>query len=697
MAGSFEIFRKYQRSLLVFVAILAMLAFFVLPPFLQLGSGFAAGDPVVATWRGGELRESGLARAVAMRTVLNRFLFEAVAAAGRDPSQMRPLSENEEDVVRTMVLAGEARANGIVVSNAAINRLLGQMTGDMVKPEQFEELIDRLRSGPFAVSQGDVFEALRTVYLADLVRRLFLVGFTGDPPGQRWDYFRRLEQEANLEVVPVPVAGFLDQVPPPPQATLQAFFARYKEALPEVGNPEPGFKEPQRVSIEYLVAPRAELEAEALGKVTDEEVKADYEKNKDQRYKVKPPAADEAKPESEPEAKPGEPSASIDPAEAETDPKPVATGESSTASEPEPKPEAEAKPAPEPEAEAKPAPEPEAEPKPESPGTEKPVAEATYEPLEKVAADIRRRLAADAVRARVEEIFTEVNAEISRYAEQRVLFEAEVTTGAPPQKPDIERIARENGLVAGKLERVSRLDVTGTGGLAGTFEFVPDRRSPMGFRQVAWPDQVFVPDSRIQILRPTLTTDSNGDRYVWWKTEERASFVPGFSERAADVEQAWRAIEARPLARKAAEALVKAAGAGTLAEAVGPEPQYEARSVGPFTWMQRSPQSFGSAPEVAEPEGLELPGEAFMEAVFALEPGGTTVVFNRPRTICYAVRLVGYEPDEATLRERFLDIRTDQRRLVPLAQEEEEQALEAWITAVERGRDLSWKRPPRGR
>ena len=33
MAGSFEIFRKYQRSLLVCVAILAMLAFFVLPPF----------------------------------------------------------------------------------------------------------------------------------------------------------------------------------------------------------------------------------------------------------------------------------------------------------------------------------------------------------------------------------------------------------------------------------------------------------------------------------------------------------------------------------------------------------------------------------------------------------------------------------------------------------------------------------------
>jgi hypothetical protein len=46
MVGSFEFFRKYQRSLLVFVAILAMLAFFVLPPFLQMGDSAASQDPV---------------------------------------------------------------------------------------------------------------------------------------------------------------------------------------------------------------------------------------------------------------------------------------------------------------------------------------------------------------------------------------------------------------------------------------------------------------------------------------------------------------------------------------------------------------------------------------------------------------------------------------------------------------------------
>ena len=62
MAGSFDVFRRYQKSLLVFVAIMAMLAFFVLPPFLQMGSSTLAGDPLVARWSGGELRESDLER-----------------------------------------------------------------------------------------------------------------------------------------------------------------------------------------------------------------------------------------------------------------------------------------------------------------------------------------------------------------------------------------------------------------------------------------------------------------------------------------------------------------------------------------------------------------------------------------------------------------------------------------------------------
>ncbi|MFM8708949.1 MAG: hypothetical protein ACKOHK_12955, partial [Planctomycetia bacterium] len=129
MVGSFEIFRKYQRGLLVCVAILAMLAFFVLPPFLQMGSSAGGQDPVAVSWAGGEMREGGLERTVALRSLVNRFLMESLAAGGREPSRLPLLPEGEEQTVQTTLLAQDAKANGILISDQAINDFLGQLTG----------------------------------------------------------------------------------------------------------------------------------------------------------------------------------------------------------------------------------------------------------------------------------------------------------------------------------------------------------------------------------------------------------------------------------------------------------------------------------------------------------------------------------------------------------------------------------------
>ena len=752
MAGSFDIFRKYQRSLLVFVAILAMLAFFVLPPFLQMGTGMAGTDPVVATWSGGELRESGIARATAMRSVLNQFLLDAVAAAGRDPGRTRLLPDEEEDVVRTMLLAEEARANGLVVSNTAINEFLAQWTNDMVGPAQFEEIIARRRSGPFPVSPSDVFDALRTVLLANRMERLFLTGFAGDPPGQRWDYFRRLEQAANVEVVPVVVERFADQVAAPSRPALEAFFARHQDSLPEARSPDPGFKEPHRVSFDYLVASRAALEQQSLEKVTDEQVKEFYEANKERLYKARPPAAqnpdaekpdpsadakppETAKPESAPsDPKPSDPKpedpkpeddldpeafeavddenteAAVDaPSSTATNSEPQAEdqaeeqGESKPADAPAAKPEEKPGTTPDSKSESKPEAKPEAKPadkpadKPDAKPADKPEQPA-FEPLEKVADEIRRRLAGEDVTKRTEATFATVTAEVSRYAEDRALWQARVTPGAtPPPAPNVDTLAEKYGLTGGRSRRVDRTGAIASGEIASSFELVPDPASPMGFRQVNWVDQMFFPG--MPLLRPVGSRGISGDRYLAWKTEDQPAFVPSFDVKREEVERAWRIVEARPRARKAAEAIVGAAGSGTLAEAAAaaPEPRFEAVSVGPFSWLERGGQPFGSPPTPSQPEALSMPGDEFMKAVFSLEPGGTAVAFNEPRTVCYAIRLVSFEPDESVLRERFLDSRVDQRRLAPIAQQEEVRAVDAWIKDIEKRYALTWKRPPRER
>jgi hypothetical protein len=44
--------------------------------------------------------------------------------------------------------------------------------------------------------------------------------------------------------------------------------------------------------------------------------------------------------------------------------------------------------------------------------------------------------------------------------------------------------------------------------------------------------------------------------FVWWKTEDKAAFVPSFEQARPKVEEAWRLAQARPGSRKEAEALL---------------------------------------------------------------------------------------------------------------------------------------------
>lgn len=307
MAGSFDIFRKYQRQGLAALAILAMVAFFVLPPFLQMGSGRPSGDPVVVSWKGGQLRRSELDYAVSMRSAVNRFLMMAEGMAfNRQPTGAGVFPEDAESVVRMELLAREAAANGIVVSDEAVNDFLDRYTAKRLRSEQLSELIERLR--PMGLTQQGLFATLRSGLAAQTMLSLLQSGFDGDPPGWRWDAFRRLEQSATVEAVPLPVAGFAAEVPLPSAAVLQEFFEKHKERLQGEESPETGFREPHRVKFEYLVAKQEAFEAEAAKGVTDEQITEFYEKNKTTQFRKRPATQDDAdvkpaKPETKPETK----------------------------------------------------------------------------------------------------------------------------------------------------------------------------------------------------------------------------------------------------------------------------------------------------------------------------------------------------------------------------------------------------------
>ena len=426
MAGSFGVFRQYEKAALAALAIMAMLAFFVLPPILQMGGGGSGGpDPMVVSWTGGGLRESGVQRAVIMRKVMNQFLVATMTASGQDPSRMR-LADDEKDVVDTLLLAREAEANGIVISNSAINQFLAEWTNDLVPPKDFDAIVNGI-GGRMGISQEDVFEALRTVLMARRMETLLLggVGFEAAPPGLRWDYYRRLEQGATIEAIPVVAETFVDQLPEPAEPVLRAFFDAHRDELPAARSPAPGFRQPHRARYDYLVAKAGGFRDEEQKKITAEQITAFYEDRKAALFRVKPAETQElgaatsesetmkaaelekdaTKPPAEPVAAPAgvkdgshvprvaaRQVAFRQPQAATTEAPKPATGEAVT--------EAAAPAAPNPVASGSATPA--ASPAATAPATaDAPAQQAEFEPLDKVRADIGKRLTDEAVDTRI--------------------------------------------------------------------------------------------------------------------------------------------------------------------------------------------------------------------------------------------------------------------------------------------------------
>lgn len=735
MAGSFDIFRKYQRSLLVFVAIVAMLAFFVLPPILQMGVGGPAGDPVAVTWKDGAIREAELDRAVAMRTVVNRFLAESAMAAGRDPSQLPLFDDSEEQVVRSMMLAKEAAANGLVVSDSAINDFLGQWTNNLVRPDQFRDIIAGLRLGPMGVSQRDVFDALRTELAARNMFLLFQTGFSGDPPGWRWDYFCRLERQATIEAVPIVVASVADQVPEPSAGELRAFFDRYKEDLPEPRSTDPGFREPHRVKYQYLVARREAFLDKAKAEVTDTEIADYYEKNKATmfRERPKPPAAadkpastsgddpenkgdtpekpqtdDAPKPATEPAEtgdkqgaargrqtfqsvafrQPTEEKPAANAASAKAEAKPEDQAEATAAAKPEAPPGEKSTGNPTEKIDATPA-----APDDKTPDDKTPAEEPKFEPLENVTEEIRNRLAAERADRTIDAIFSAIAGDMTAYAEDLALWQAQQEKGAAPQPPDFDTIAEKQGLEAGRSELVAADEAVAGGGIGQSFEFVPDPASRFGLRQRNWLEQMY--GETAPSLRPVTSRDVAGNRYISWKVEDQPEFTPSFETARPQVEQAWKIVEGRAIAEKKAAALAGEAATKSLTEVVAGQSGLEAVKVGPFSWLSQGTVPQNTPPFVSDPAGLIMPGDELMGAVFALEPGQTATAFNEPQTICYAIRMESVAPPLEDLEKRFLEVKDDQRRIAMVAQREFSTAITDWLEGLEAKYALEWNREPR--
>jgi hypothetical protein len=733
-----------------------MLAFFVLPPFLQMGAGSSSADPIVVSWKGGAVREDQLERAVALRTLANRFLMQAAATAGRDPSRLPAFPEGEELIVREMLLAKEAEKIGLTVSNTAINEFIAAWTNNMVRQDQLDGIIAGLRYGRTPVLAADLFESLRTALVARNTLLLFQTGFSGDPPGWRWDFYKRLEQSATIKAFPVEVENLATSIEAPSESELRAYFEKFKNNLPSARSPNPGFKEPHRVRYTSLMADQKEFEDEAEKTITEKDVKEFYETNKESRFRQSPPDApltQESAPsptDDKSEVKAGKESGEgktlKDSPEAPSQPEQSAKenapkdssekkskesrGQEKDASQPldsessstnhrtrvipvtfQVKEETDGT-----DSSAKDASQqPEKAPvtgaaipdSVEPPPADNPAAtkenkepadssepEMTFQPLEEVAEQIRQEISRQRATETIDAIFSALAADVNAYAEDRALWIARGKDGdKEPTPPDAMKIAEKQSLVAVESDWLTVNEAADSGGIGSSFEFVPDPSSRFGIRQQRWLEVMFG-DGTIP-LRPVTSRDAEGNRYFSWKQDDQEERVPAFEEARDNVEKAWRIVEARPLALEQATSLVAKMNEKGFVESLSKAELEKVQDIGPFTWLTQGAAGVNAAPVLSSPQGLAMPGNAMMQKVFATTEGKSVAVFNEPKTICYVIGVLAFQPPENELQNRFEGILGDQRRLSMVAQTAFAEVFMDWIAGLEKDLELTWNRDPR--
>ncbi len=357
MASPLRLFRKYEYVFLVAFGIMLMIAFVVGPILSDYldsrARSSSGGNPVVVTWKGGELNESDLNAIRSVHLLATRFLRELtsqvevtednvqvnltgksvelikgrrypvnqvtrdqitgdivfeIAVAGelvtipyQSATMVSPKAElitqaaDEEELVRRMVLADKAKQQGVVVGEAAVLDYLDRLYDiEHDKRPDYAAMLKQSTDGRLDMRQ---FVAQVATELS--AQRMLIMsqgGLFAVPPDVMYQCYNKLNRRVTAELLAVDVAGFVDQVGEPSAEEVAAVYEEGKNRFPFPTSSEPGFKRRTKIAFGLMQASFADfLKREMdqiLPTITDAEIEDDYAKNKDAQYTIPelPPA-----------------------------------------------------------------------------------------------------------------------------------------------------------------------------------------------------------------------------------------------------------------------------------------------------------------------------------------------------------------------------------------------------------------------
>ncbi len=765
MASPFTVFRRNQKMMLALLTILAMFGFVFLPMVMDMlgtRTGGTRNPVVVKTNTFGSLRASDIHDLQQNHLKLLQVLTAVVSQSHEQasPESVRRYLENavgfgpttEDNVVNRWLMTKQAEKRGIVISDTLINHFLKGITQNKVSAEQFQTAF---RSAGMNVRQ--FFHLLRGALMANELQAVFQVGI--DPrattPGQRWDYFNRVKRSANIEAIAVPVANFAGQVQTPTDEELTAFFEKHKNQYPIPTSPEPGFRKPATIALQYLKLDGDKL----LASVSEDEIRQRYEKDKatyDQLFQKLDKAAEKAEGGKDASA-PKEDAKAATEQKATTEQKPA--GE--TVKEPTAKPEAPAT-----EKETPKSSEKNVEPadkksnstssrqrssvmlvsmtednKPtetkaadETQPTNKtaaPTKEAVKESKEPVEEPAKKEDSAAAAKA-AEKAPAEKPAspagqpsvakepptaktaggltdQIKGYIREQIAAEKRSKIFESVQKQVDEYRQQYNDYQAQSLSNktlpppqpLNLEQLAKENGLAhGEIPLMPQwelRGTELGASLVnARVPVAEVAYQGLSLFRPAVSVDTQGNVYMLWKSQETKSEVPKFEDVREQALASWKLFHARDQAMKQAEALAKEAitAKKPLAEVFAKKENVQVITPPSFTWMNQGTIAMGWQQQavLSNVAKIDFAGEEFMRSVFGLDTAGdVTVAFNAPKTVAYVVRLKEFSPHYSLLWEIFQ--REDFRSYVSAAAADFQQIQEAWLNALKSSAGFVWVGP----
>ncbi|MBX7166910.1 MAG: hypothetical protein K1X74_11320 [Pirellulales bacterium] len=310
-----------------------------------------------------------------------------------------------------------------------------------------------------------------------------------------------------------------------------------------------------------------------------------------------------------------------------------------------------------------------------------------YDPLWKVEDRIREELANEKATEKMRQALEPLRSEMETYAEARLRWSLDQDRKETSQEPvplDFAALAAQHpGISSGATGLVSAAELQQIDGIG--------RAATDNGQSIV--ESVF---ANVRTYSTQYVQDQAGNRYIFWVSESTADQIPTFAEAKAEVLKAWKFEQARPLARKAAEALAaKAQSAASLKEGLASDPNIKVELTGSFSWMTEGGVPFQTAqvpPRISQVPNVDQPGNEFMLDVFRLAEGETGVAMNGPESVAYVVRVLQYEPSEVVLRERFLAEQLS--TYTNAGRPEQRDVYLAWVDQIKSDAGVSWVRQP---